>query len=77
MNENAVNQQIVCRLLPQTRSNRHRLERTLEAQRILHNTALDERIDRRRKTGSSISWIDQCKELTKCRNVRTTAASSA
>ena len=37
--------QVVCRLLPQTRSNRHWLETTLEARRQLCNAALEERID--------------------------------
>ena len=43
------------------------LERLCEAQRVLYNAALEERIDCYRKTGKTLSYIDQCKELTVCR----------
>ncbi len=58
---------IVHRLLPQTRANWHWLGTTLESQRQLCNAALEERIDRCRKTGRSLSCFDQCKALTECR----------
>lgn len=38
-----------------------------DQQRGLYNAALEERIDCYRKTGKSISYIDQCKSLTLCR----------
>ena len=59
---------ITYRLLPQKKSNWRWLDRTLEAQRQLYNAALEERIDCYRKTGRSISYIDQAKSLTVCRS---------
>ena len=59
--------QIVYRLLPQTRGNWRWLERTLEDQRQLYNAALQEREDAYRKTGRTITYIDQAKSLTECR----------
>ena len=59
--------QVVYRLLPQKRSNWQWLERTLEAQRILYNAALQERIDCYTKTGRTVTYFDQCKGLTECR----------
>ncbi len=63
----ATHRQVVCRLLPQTRSSWRRLERVLEDQRQLCNAALEERIDRYRKTGKGRTCFDQCKALTECR----------
>ena len=59
--------QVTYRLLPQTQGNWRWLERTLEAQRILYNAALQERMDCYAKTGRTITYIDQCKGLTECR----------
>ena len=59
--------QVTYRLLPRRRGNWRWLERTLEAQRVLYNAALEERIDCHRKTGRTISYFDQCKGLTECR----------
>jgi putative transposase len=56
------------RLLP-LKSQHRALERLCEAQRQLYNAALEERIDCYRKTGKSLSYIDQCKSLTLCRRV--------
>ena len=46
------------RLLPSKRQYRA-LEAVLDAQRVLYNAALEERIDCYRKTGKGISYIDQ------------------
>ena len=54
------------RLLP-TRKQHEALQAILDAQRALYNGALEERIDCYRKTGRTISYIDQCKSLTECR----------
>jgi putative transposase len=54
------------RLLP-TRKQHEAMERILEDQRILYNSALAERIDCFRKIGKSISYYDQCKSLTAIR----------
>lgn len=54
------------RLLPSKRQHRA-LEQLCEDQRQLYNAALEERIDCYRKTGKSISYIDQFKSLTLCR----------
>jgi putative transposase len=54
------------RLLP-TKRQHTALARLCEEQRQLYNAALEERIDCYRKTGKSISYIDQCKSLTACR----------
>ena len=54
------------RLLPSKRQHRA-LVGLLNSQRDLYNAALEERIDCYRKTGRSISYIDQCKSLTLCR----------
>lgn len=59
--------QIVYRLLPQGRSNWRWLERTPEAHRQPCNAALEEREDRYRMTGRSITCIDQARSLTECR----------
>ncbi len=59
--------QIVYRLLLQGRSNWRRLERTPEAQRRPCDAALQEREDRYRRTGRSITCIDQARSLTECR----------
>jgi len=59
--------QIVYRLLPRKQANWRWLEKTLEAQRQLYNAALEERIDCYRKTGKSLSYIDQAKSVTQCR----------
>ena len=67
MTERMVHRQVVYRLLPQTRGRWRRLERLLEAQRQLYNAALEERIDVWRKTGRSVTYIDQAKALTLCR----------
>lgn len=56
------------RLLPTKRQHRA-LEALCDGQRALYNAALEERIDCYRKTGRSISYIDQCKSLTLCRRV--------
>ncbi len=58
---------IVHRLLPQTKANWRWLETTLESQRQPCNAALEERIDRYRKTGRSLTYFDQCKAPTECR----------
>ena len=63
----ATHRQVVCRLLPQTRSSWRRLERMLEDQRQLSNAALEERIDCCRKTGIGRTCFDQCKALTERR----------
>ena len=54
------------RLLP-TRRQHGALRAILESQRELYNAALEERIACYRKTGRSLSYIDQCKSLTHCR----------
>jgi putative transposase len=54
------------RLLP-TKAQHRALEAILESQRQLFNAGLQERIDCYRKTGETISWFDQQKELTICR----------
>jgi putative transposase len=54
------------RLLPSKRQHRALLT-LLAAQRLLYNAALEERIDCYRKTGKSVSYMDQCKSLTLCR----------
>lgn len=54
------------RLLP-TKCQHRTLEALCDGQRALYNAALEERIDCYRKTGRSISYIDQCKSLTLCR----------
>lgn len=51
------------RLLP-TRAQHRALERILEDQRQLYNAALEERIDCYKKTGVSLSYLDQCRGLT-------------
>ena len=56
------------RLLPSKRQHMA-LTGLLDSQRTLYNAALEERIDCYRKTGKSISYIDQCKSLTLCRRV--------
>lgn len=54
------------RLLPL--KNQHRaLERLCESQRVLYNAALEGRIDYHRKTGKTLTYYDQAKELTQCR----------
>lgn len=50
-----------------SRANRRRLEAAVEAQRHLYNAALLERIDCYAKTGRAITYVDQCKSLTACR----------
>ena len=67
MTERLQHRQITYRLLPRRQAVWRRLEGLLEAQRQLYNGALEERIDCRRKTGRSISYMDQCKSLTVCR----------
>jgi putative transposase len=54
------------RLLPSKRQHRA-LETLCEEQRRLYNAALEERIDCYRKTGKSVTYVDQCKSLTLCR----------
>jgi putative transposase len=54
------------RLLP-TRKQHEALIAILDAQRALYNAALEERIDCYRKTGRTLTYIDQCKSLTECR----------
>jgi putative transposase len=54
------------RILP-TRKQHEALVSALDSQRVLYNAALEERIDCYRKTGRTISYIDQCKSLTECR----------
>jgi putative transposase len=54
------------RLLPKKRQHAA-LARILESQRQLYNAALEERINCYRKTGKSLSYIDQCKALTELR----------
>lgn len=54
------------RLLPSKRQHRA-LEAICESQRQFYNAALEERIDCYRKTGRSVSYIDQSKSLTLCR----------
>ena len=51
------------RLLP-TKRQYAALADILESQRILYNAALQERIDRYRKTGKSLGYMGQCKSLT-------------
>ena len=67
MNGETVHRQVVYRLLPQKRGVWRWLERVLEAQRQLYNAALEERIDCWRKTGRTVTCIDQFKSLTECR----------
>ncbi len=67
LNELAAHRQVVYRLLPRKRVIWRWLERTLEDQRQLYNAALEERIDCHRKTGEGLSYFDQCKSLTVCR----------
>ena len=47
--------------------NHERLAAALEAQRQLYNAALKERNDCYRKTGRSLTYVDQCAGLTICR----------
>ena len=54
------------RLLP-TKRQHAALAEILESQRILYNAALQERIDCYRKTGRTLSYMSQCKELTELR----------
>ena len=54
------------RLLPR-RAQHRALERILEAQRLLYNAALEERIDAYRKAGLALSYFDQAKHLTEWR----------
>lgn len=54
------------RLLP-TKKQHRALESILEAQRLLYNAALEERIDAYRKRGISRTYIDQTKSLTQWR----------
>lgn len=54
------------RLLPSKRQHRA-LEAICEAQRVLYNAALEERIDCYRKTSEGRTFIDQTKALTTCR----------
>jgi putative transposase len=54
------------RLLP-LKSQHRALERLCNAQRVLYNAGLEERIDCYRKTGKTRTYIDQCKALTQCR----------
>ena len=54
------------RLRPDKRHHR-RLEEILESQRLLYNAALEERIDKYKKTGVGASYNDQCESLTECR----------
>ena len=51
-----------------TKAQHARLEQILEAQRLLYNAALEERIDAWRKSKTSISKIDQFKSLTQIRS---------
>ncbi len=67
LSELAAHRQVVYRLLPRKRVIWRWLERTLEDQRRLYNAALEERIDCHRKTGKGLSYFDQCKSLTVCR----------
>ncbi len=67
LSENITHRQVVYRLLPQTPENWRWLEQTLEAQRLLYNAALEERQDCYRKTGRTVTYMDQCKGLTACR----------
>lgn len=54
------------RLLP-SRKQHEALRHILEEQRILYNSALQERIDCYRKTGKGRTYYDQCKALTELR----------
>jgi len=54
------------RLLP-TKRQHAALAEICESQRILYNAALEERVDCYRKTGKSLSFMIQCKELTELR----------
>lgn len=54
------------RLLP-TKKQHGELATILESQRILYNAALQERIDCYRKTGKTLTYIDQFRELTELR----------
>ncbi len=54
--------------LKPTRAQYATLDRLLEAQRLLYNAALQERIEAWRKAGKSISKIDQNKSLTQIRS---------
>ncbi len=47
------------RVLPQRRGTRRLLERVLEDQRQLWNAALEERVERHRKIGRSLTSFDQ------------------
>lgn len=67
LSDSITHRQLVYRLLPQKRSNWRWLARTLAAQRRLYNAALEERIDCYGKTGRGITYIDQFKSLTECR----------
>lgn len=63
------------RLMP-TRTQHRALQRMLEDQRQLYNAALEERIDCYRKTGKSLSYMDQTKSLTIWRSQDQAAAST-
>jgi putative transposase len=54
------------RLLP-SKAQHRALTAICEAQRLLYNAALEERIDCYRKTGKGITYADQSKSLTECR----------
>jgi putative transposase len=56
------------RLLP-TRAQHKALAAVLEAQRVLYNAALEERILCHRATGKARTYFDQCKALVECRRV--------
>ena len=56
------------RLLP-TRAQHKALAAILEAQRVLYNAALEERILCCRATGKTRTYFDQCKALVECRRV--------
>ena len=51
--------QVVYRLLPETPENWCWLEGTLEAQRVLYNAALQERIDCYARTGHAVTYMDR------------------
>ena len=59
--------QIRCRLLPGKASACRRPDRTLEDQRQLYSAALEERIDCYARTGKTLTYQDQCRALTVCR----------
>ncbi len=67
MSSSVAYRQITFRLLPEKRSTWRRLEAMLDTQRCLYNAALEERIDCYRKTGKSLTYFDQAKSLTVCR----------